>query len=639
LATVADLLSPDRGMAVARSPRAFLAVSYARGSRPGPRGADGLDGQDGTGPGSETRVRAGAAMVTGQAPRAVGGGTQIWLSGPASQPPGAHGGFAALLSRMPEEDSLARDLGQRLVCARSHPVDLGSAAGVLRRLTPPFAIVACAGPHHPVVAATDTMGCRHLYWHQGDGWAGLSTSLLALACCAGAGPDWEALAVRSMLGFHLGTSSPFVEIRKLGPAGACALSNGRIEVARYADSRSEPTTSAPAPAELVRSAVTMLRSYGEQAADLGPVIELSGGLDSRIQVAAIPRARRAGLRAATLHQPGSKDAAIATQVAAAAGLEHNLIPLAAIGELTPAAAWALVRDAALRDDCSSNPVSHAALDWAEERLGTDPRVHGAGGEIARGFYYLGQHQHQQATPALAARLARWRLTTNEAVDADCLGPRLARWVQATTIRQVTELLTGYDCDWLRATDEFYTWERVVHWAGLRLSASSAQRIMLSSFLHPDFVGIARACPPGFKRGSRLMAMILSELDPDLARLPLDTGYLPTQLAAPALPARARSYSAAGGKLVRKVRQRLAGAGRPSVGAPAITRLVLEHWRSEPGLLAGVAATGLADGAWIARLLAGVCGADPATVGYLANLAVMAEAVAVTPAMAMTSRAF
>jgi asparagine synthase (glutamine-hydrolysing) len=632
VATFADLLGPDSEPEFARSPLAFLAVSYEPGARPG------ADGKDGVGPGTEARVRAAAAMITDQCPRSVGGGTYVWLNGPVADVPSGSGcGFAALLSRLPEDGPLAAELGRAFACARSQPLDVGTAAGrLLRGMTPPFAVVTCTGPHQPVFAATDLMGCRHLYWYQGDRWAGVSTSLLALARCAGAAPDWEALAIRSTLGFHLGTSSPFAEIRKLGPGGACALEGGRVGISQYSDPRPEPSAAAHSSAGLVRPLVRFLREQGERYADLKPVIELSGGLDSRVLLASIPETRRSGLRAVTLNQPGAKDGQIARQLAAATGLDHCLVPMTEIGDLTPAGAWALVRAAAARDDCSSNPVSHAVLDWAEEHIGTDPRIHGAGGEIARGFYYLGQRQHARATPALSARLARWRLMTNEAVDAACLGNGLARWGRATTARAVEEVLSGYGCDWLRSTDEFYTWERVVRWAGLRLSASSTERTVLSPLLAPEFVAVARACPPTLKRNSRFMAMILSELDPDLARMPLDTGYIPARLAAPAVLARARSYPVTGKKVVRKVGQRIARRGRPGVGAPVLNRLVVEHWRQEPGVLAGVAATGLADDAWIGRMLAGACEPDPATVGYLANLVVMTEAVAVAPALAGVS---
>lgn len=66
--------------------------------------------------------------------------------------------------------------------------------------------------------------------------------------------------------------------------------------------------------------------------------------------------------------------------------------------------------------------------------------------------------------------------------------------------------------------------------------------------------------------------------------------------------------------------------------------MLAHWRAEPGRLEGVAATGMADSGWLAGMLAGTCGADVATVGFLANLQVIAEtlgAPAGTAAMLIT----
>ena len=134
-----------------------------------------------------------------------------------------------------------------------------------------------------------------------------------------------------------------------------------------------------------------------------------------------------------------------------------------------------------------------------------------------------------------------------------------------------------------------------------------------------------------------MAMVLSGLDRDLASLPLDSGHVPARLAGPAVLGRARSYPVTGKKLVHKVRQRLASAGRPGVGQPVLSRLVLEHWRSEPHLLMGLPSTGLADGGWLGQLLDGTCEADPATVGYLVNLLVMAEATSVGPELATLGR--
>ncbi len=51
---------------------------------------------------------------------------------------------------------------------------------------------------------------------------------------------------------------------------------------------------------------------------------------------------------------------------------------------------------------------------------------------------------------------------------------------------------------------------------------------------------------------------------------------------------------------------------------------------QPGPVAGLAsarlpATGMVDAWWLGRLVDGACDADPAAVGYLANLMVMVEA--------------
>src|SRR5450631_3695922 len=179
----------------ARLPKAFLAVSSAAGARLDRRGS-----------GGELRVRAAAAMLTDASPVTAGAGdTRVWLSGPGPGDswtgPGA--GFAVLLARLPHRAPAAAEIRALLPDPRQEPLSAGpDAARVMAGLTPPFAVVCCDGPARPVLAATDQLGHRHLYWCQGDGWAAMGTSSLALAYLAGAGMDKEALAVYGQLGFH-----------------------------------------------------------------------------------------------------------------------------------------------------------------------------------------------------------------------------------------------------------------------------------------------------------------------------------------------------------------------------------------------------------------------------------------------------
>lgn len=602
----------------ARLPRAFLAVSRAAGTVYGPDA-----------PGGEQRSCTAAACLTQASPRVVGDGlTRVWL---ADQEPeetwtGPGGAFTALLTVDSPGAPRAAELG-RLISAGAHdPVAIGpAAAGVLAGITPPFAVVSCAGPRCPVIAATDQLGLRHLYWYQGDGWAAVATSSLVLAYCAAADLDDEALATYGLLGFHLQSSTPFTGIHKLSAAGLCVLGAGTVQVSRYARPTLVPPAAQPVP-ELARSTASMLRelntSYVEECPDL--MLQLSGGLDSRVQLAAIPPAMRTGLHAITLHEPGGTDTAIARRLASHARLDHEVLPLDDIRGIDPADAHQLVRQAAIRHDCSGNPIALAVLDWSERRLGTGPRIHGMGGEIGRGFYYPGQRQQPAVQPMLVDRLARWRLMTNEAVT-HCFPAELARRARERVFAELRDIFAGYGCDWLTATDEFYLQERLVRWAGLRLTVAATERRLLGSLLHPGFVAGARACPPQHKRGSRFMAMVLAELDPELARLPLESGYVPATLAAVGVGARLQSQRVTGRKVASKVHQRLSRTGRDATGAPLLASQVLVHWRRDPASLDGVYRLGLVDPAWLNDVLSGVHQADVATIGFLTNLQVIAEA--------------
>lgn len=601
----------------ARLPRAFLAVSHAAGTMCGPDA-----------PGGEQRSRAAAARLTSASPRVVGGGlTRAWLAdqGPDETWSGPGGEFTALLSMCSPGVPRPAELGRLLSAGGHNPAAIGTtAADALASITPPFAVASCSGPRSPVVAVTDQLGLRHLYWYQGDGWAAVSTSSLALAYCAGADSSGEALAMYGLLGFYLGSATPFAGVHKLTAAELCVLDAGTVRVSRYASLALVPASTGPVP-ELARSTASVLRelntTYVEQYPEL--VLQLSGGLDSRVQLAAIPPAMRPGLRAITLNAPGSADTAIARQLASHARLEHEVLPLDDISGIGPADAHQLVRQAAIRHDCAGNPVGLAVLDWSERRLGTGPRIHGMGGEIARGFYLPGQRQQAAVHPMLVDRLARWRLMTNEAVT-NCLPVDLARWARERLFTQLHDIFATYGCDWLTALDEFYLRERLPRGPGLRLTVAATERKLLGALLHPEFVARARACPPAYRRGSRFMAMVLAELDPELSRVPLDSGYVPATLAAVGLGARLQSQRVTGRKVASKVHQRLSRTGRHPTGAPLVASQVLNHWRREPALLDGVHRIGLVNQAWLTDVLSGARQADVAAIGYLANLQVIAE---------------
>jgi asparagine synthase (glutamine-hydrolysing) len=456
-----------------------------------------------------------------------------------------------------------------------------------------------------------------LYWWQGPSAAGVATSARELVAVAGCGPDQRALGVQSLLGWQLGNATPFAGIRKV-PAGHYArLHHGRVKVLRY-------DTGHPASGGAAEMAA-LLRTWVEEYLDThdDPVLQLTGGHDSRILLGAIPASRRADVRALTLDAPGGLDAPIARALAARYGMGHEVFDTGSLADLDPAEGYALAVAAARGLDCCANPLALAPLSAAENRLPQGRRLSGLGGEVARGFYY-GAQPSGMTSPRLAERFARWRLFTNEAVDPAALSPGFAAAAREHTLALITELLTGYSRHWLRSLDEFYLWQRMQRWAGAHGTVAAVDRSFCNPMFDREFAELARAASPEDKRDSRLLGRIMRELDPELAAIPLDSGRTPNQLAAGR-----GTWAASAHKAVRKVAQRVTGSRRAPLGAPLLASLVVSHWRTDPSLLDGL--PDLVRPSYVSELVDGRRPGDPATVAFLLNLTQAAQRASTHPA--------
>jgi asparagine synthase (glutamine-hydrolysing) len=484
----------------------------------------------------------------------------------------------------------------------------------------PFAAVLVDGSS--VIAATDYLGLRHIYGVEGEGWAAISTSARLLARLANTSLDRDALGAYRLIGHHLGTATPYAGVTKLPAAARWRLAAGRLHVEPYSIAAGEPAPDAPT---AVRRTAAMLRATIERCLDEHPdaVLQLSGGLDSRVLLGAIPASRRRGLRALTLSSAKSHDNVIATRLAESYGLRREVIDLGRLATLRPEGAYELVHRAALRSDGIGNPIAFAVLDWAEAQAPGEPRINGFGGEMARAFYYPAQRPHARPTPALVDRLATWRIFTLEPADEAMFDPEYAAATKAATLGRLRSIFVGYDTDWLSATDEFYIQERAHRWVGATLTGACLRYVTLGPLLHPEFLAAARALPPETKRGSRFNARVLTELDADLATIPLDTGMRPRDLLAGPPASTARNAYDFARRANRKIRQRLRRSGNPGVGVPTVTRHLVGHWRANPHLLDPVAASGIVRTEWLAEMLAGTREPSEATAAFLAIMEVAA----------------
>jgi asparagine synthase (glutamine-hydrolysing) len=495
----------------------------------------------------------------------------------------------------------------------------------LSDLLPPFAAAHRAGPDAPVVLAGDWLGLRQLFWWQGDRIAAVSTSALALSALAGTGLDSVALGVQSLLGWQLGLDTIFAGVTKLAPGAAAVLRDGRVEVRRYA----EPVLAAEdpdrPPAQVVDDMAGILRDLLHRYLTDHPdtVLQLSGGQDSRMLLCAIPPKLRAGLRALTLDVHGGVESRIATRLSAACGLAHQLHWLDERPPSDPATAHRAALDAAAALDAMASPLALGPLTLIEADLEQGRRLSGTGGGTAKGIYYPGQPRHRLTSPALVERLANWRLFANEAVEREALDPDFAAATQAGALPAVAACFDQYSASWLRATDEFYLWQRMQRWAGAHDTPAAVTRQLVNPLLDRRFIHLMLGLPPDHKRGSRLTGLLMDRLDPGLARIPLDSGLVPAQLARPSLRSQAAVTRVVAHKTAGKVWQRLRG-GRPAqLGAAGLSRLVLATWRAAPELVDPVRTTGLIRDGWLDQLLDGRRAASPATVTFLVNLLVAA----------------
>lgn len=508
-----------------------------------------------------------------------------------------------------------RDITLLLGCATRWAPDLWA---------PPMAVCQTNGARGPIRVRTDACGLQHVYWHQHHSWAAASTSSLMLARLAGAAPDEHALGTLAAIGHLLGDQSAYQGVHKVPGGYECELCDGTAQTVRHLTSREQPWPRARrSRREAVETGVAVLRErVGSYLASFpDAAIELSGGLDSRAVLAAIPTAQRHGRRAVCLVSPGDADGPVSEAIARACGLDRQVIDLGGLASLSPRAHHGLAVAASRRRDHQMNPLAGAVLDWVEARIPRQARLTGANGEYARGFYYPGQRSDAVVTNARVRRLTRWRLLTNDAADLRIFRQPV-RDELITELHQRIRACFPTGAAWLDSTDEFYLGQRMQRWVGGGYSVPSRREPILAPFFSSDFIDWTRRTDPRDRRGSSLFAEVVHALDPDLAAMPLDRGNAVTALFDRSPAARMRRGEQVAKKYGRKVHQRLASSSRPPAGADAVCQGVLARWRESPEALAELEELPFVDPGMVASIARGDVGTGPATVGLLLSLSGM-----------------
>jgi asparagine synthase (glutamine-hydrolysing) len=298
---------------------------------------------------------------------------------------------------------------------------------------------------------------------------------------------------------------------------------------------------------------------------------------------------------------------------------HTVTTFDGLDELSPGDAYELCISSARRLECMADPLALAALTYAEAKIEQGPRLSGVGGEFARGFYYFGPALPVPVTKIATTLLADWRIFANESVTTEALEPQFARWARDFTINEIYLLLAAADRDWFTATDEFYLRQRMQRWAGVTETAVCFDREVTNPMLDGRFLEIARSLPPRLKRNSLFLSRTLTQLDEELANIPLDGRPAPATFAYITLSNFARQSAATMGKIRRKARQRLIRAHRPPAGSEILVAKVVQHWQQDPDSLDCLTGLGIFRPEWLKKVTKGSIDPEPASVAMLINL--------------------
>jgi asparagine synthase (glutamine-hydrolysing) len=552
------------------------------------------------------------SALCGQEPVRLGSGTEVVLAtGCDIHDEGPDGGLAAV-------GAVGTPAVGFLAAVRAS----GDAA--FRGPAAPFAAVVRAQPG-PLLVGVDHCGLYPVAWCQGPGWAAASTSALAVARVLGAGFDETALGVWAHVGHHLGNHTGFSGVRILPPGGTLRLEAGAARATPAPRPPLEPRD--PARVALDRGVEAVRTAVGvalDAADDAG--IELSGGLDSRLLLAAVPPERRRGMLAVTIDSPGSRDAQIARVLARRFGFDHLVVDRRGLARLDPPTAEDLARAAVRRRDLSGNALAQAGIDWVEAQLPQGPRLTGQNGEFARGVYYRAlpirvlEHVRSgaAATRPLDDLVARLRFLTNQRVDPSVFAPGFVDSALAATRTRIREVFERCEGDWASASDELYLDTRMRRWAGAELSTAAAQRRVLAPFFHPEYLRWSRTAAPHDKRHGALFARVLTRLDPFLASVPLDRGNL-TPAALASSSARLRTARDITRRAATKLAQRVGRTHRAPAGASDLGPRIQAAWNGHGEALGALAGLPFLDARTVEVAASGAAGFDPATVGFLLSL--------------------
>lgn len=428
-----------------------------------------------------------------------------------------------------------------------------------------------------LLLVTDRLGSLHLYLAELDGCWIVCTSSLVIGAVSG--PPWDLAGCRQFLatGTVFEKHSLFQGIEKLEPATVFRFQGGRLRSKeKYWDIASVMHDRARVEGDFAKLANALVETMGTIRRNFErPVLDLTGGYDSRAILAAMLRA--GGEFDTVVNGPdGHPDVRAACQIAREFNLRHlHQAPrLHNVDQVWQAAKESL----ALTDGEYDVLLYHSVLD-VHRRLAErfDVSVNGSNGEISRGYWwellrpFTGWKGHFDARKIAAKRFTfdgeEPGLLAHE-FDEDLTG-HFAAIIERANAPLASHPNTA-------KLDNVYLSLRMQRWQGRISSATARLWPCVSPFAFRGPMEIALSTPPRGRERNRMSARVIEHLNPRLAALPLAEGY-------PALPLRWNTlpkFWPIAGEFARRAVGRVHTFAKGGLRAPAARHEPFEFWQLE-----------------------------------------------------------
>lgn len=433
--------------------------------------------------------------------------------------------------------------------------DIHALENELDRLDGEFCFLAGRDDGRALRVITDPLGRLHVYALQTENAILISTSALMLAHLGQC--SWHQDAVREFLagGVVYEDRSLFRGVRKLPPATIQTYESSRKVAENVYWS---PYKQLDATATTDESLERYWRAVQSALADIhrrfeSPVLDLTGGLDSRIILAGT-RSFRSDSRIQTIvaGPADSADVAVAQHIAATLGLQHRHIASPAADS---SARWQAAKKSLTLTDGEHDMLQYANILGVHQSLfpSFDVSVNGTAGELIRGYWWNLLFPRIGARSGIDSEYIAQKCFIDDPSTDSLLAssyPTPLATHFAGVIERTCQPLAGARNTTL--LDSLYLSMLMQRWQGRLASATNRVWPALSPMLFREPVEIALHASVALRLNSRMARRLLARFDAQLAGLPTADG-------GPALPINLRTlprFAPLGSQLAARLGQRV-----------------------------------------------------------------------------------